>query len=298
LKNAKGITGLIVVFSMLVLAACGGSGSGEGTAGSGTMTVSITDAKPKLPAEATNLWVTFEEFLVHQPGSGWISLPLVEDSYTIDLLQFQDGNTTDLVPPTKLEAGKYTQVRIVVSNAVIRIVDEGPPESTEDSTVDVPSGNLKTDQNFIFNVDEAAAVDLVVHFDLSKSLVVTGPPANPSYKLKPVLHLFEDPREAATIAGRIADSVFGSSDKATVTVFANQEEYTIVEVSESGTGAPADFNIFWLVPGESYTVEIDWDQDDEIDCRENISGNHLPAGAIFELNGGDPINIGSSICQL
>jgi hypothetical protein len=83
-----------------------------------------------------------------------------------------------------------------------------------------------------------------------------------------------------------------------VTVFANQEEYTIVEVSESGTGAPADFNIFWLVPGESYTVQIDWDQDDEIDCRENISGNHLPAGAIFELNGGDPINIGSSICQL
>ena len=55
MKITKGIASLIVVFSMLVLAACGGSGSGEGTAGSGTMTVSITDAKPKLPAEATNL---------------------------------------------------------------------------------------------------------------------------------------------------------------------------------------------------------------------------------------------------
>jgi hypothetical protein len=300
-KITKGITSLIVVLSMMALAACGGSGGGEGTAGSGTMTVSITDAKPKLPAEATNLWVTFEEFLVHKPGSGWISLPLVEDSYTIDLLQFQDGNTTDLVPPTKLEAGKYTQVRIVVSSAEIRIVDEGPPETTEDSTVDVPSGNLKTDKNFLFDVDEDAAVDLVVHFDLSKSLVVTGPAVNPSYKLKPVLHLFEDPREAATIAGRIADSAFGeASEKATITVLAdsNDEKYTIVEVPKSDNGGPAEFSIFWLVPDASYTVEIDLDQDDEIDCREDISGDDLPAGAIFELNGGDPINIGSSICQL
>ncbi len=294
MKNMKCLTGLILVFSVLALAACGGSGSGGDTAGSGTMTVSITDAKPKLPENVTNLLVTFEEFLAHKPGSGWVSLPLVEEPYTIDLLQFQDGNTTDLVPPTKLEAGKYTQVRIVVSSANLRIDDGG---TTEDIPVDVPSGNLKTDKNFIFDVDKDAAVDLVVHFDLSKSLVVTGPAVNPSYKLKPVLHLFEDPREAATIAGRIADSVFGPSGKATVTVFANQEEYTIVEVSESGTGDPADFNIFWLVPGESYTVEIDWDQDDEIDCREDISSDDLPAGAIFELNGGDPIHIGSLICQ-
>jgi hypothetical protein len=289
----------MVVFSVLVLVACGGSGSGEGTAGSGTITVSITDAKPKLPGEATNLWVTFEEVLVHKPGRGWISLPLVEDSYTIDLLQFQDGNATDLVPPTKLEAGKYTQVRIVVSRAEIRIVNGG---NTEDIPVDVPSGNLKTDKNFIFDVDDAAAVDLVVHFDLSKSLVVTGPAADPSYKLKPVLHLFDDPLKAATIVGRIADSAFGPSGNATVTVFVghkdpDEEIYTIVEVLESGTDESTEFSIFWLVPDEPYTVKIDFNPDGDIVCEEFISRDKLQDGATFELNGGDLIEADSSICE-
>jgi hypothetical protein len=221
---------------------------------------------------------------------------LVQTPYTIDLLQFHDGNTTELVPPTKLDAGKYTQVRIVVSSAMIRF-DDG--NSTRDEPVDVPSGNLKTDKNFIFDVTEPSAVDIVVHFDLSKSLVVTEPAPNPSYKLKPVLHLFEDPSEAATIEGSIVNSSFGASEKATITVFAesNQEVFTIVEVSESDTDDPTEFSIFWLVPNQSYTVEIDLNQDDIINCNEFVEDVDLPEGAVFELNDGDPIETGSGICD-
>ena len=296
MKNSKSLFWLILISCLIFIAACGSGGSGGANVGSGTIQMSITDAKPMLPNGATNLFVTFEEVLVHKSGGSWISLPLVQTPYTIDLLQFHDGNTTELVPPTKLDASKYTQVRIVVSSATIRF-DDG--SSTRDEPVDVPSGNLKTDKNFIFNATEPSAIDIIVHFDLSKSLVVTGPAPNPSYKLKPVFHLFEDPLEAATIEGSIVNSSFGASEKATITVFAesNQEVFTIVEVSESDTDDPTDFRIFWLVPNQSYTVKVDLNQDDTIDCDEFVEDIDMPEGAVFELNEGDPIETDNGICS-
>jgi hypothetical protein len=279
---------LTVLFSVMFLTACGGGG-GSSSGGTGTLSMAITDAKPMLPEGVTNLFVTIEEVLVHKSGGGWTSLPLVESPYTIDLLQFQDGNVTELAPPTKLKSGKYTQVRLVVSSAEIFFDNES---STAEEPVTIPSENLKTDKNFIFNVGKDAAVDLIVHFDLSKSVVVTGTESDPSYKLKPVLHLFGDPLEAATIKGSIDNADFGASEKATVTVIAeiNQEEYTIVEVSQSDTD-PTEFSIFWIVPDESYTVEIDLDQNDstDYDYEEFVQEIDLPEGAEFELNGGNPI---------
>jgi len=282
------------MFLMLIVSACGSGGGGGG--GSGTVSLSVTDAKPMLPAGATNLFVTFEEVFVHKSGGNWISLPLVETPYTIDMLQFQDGNVTELVPPTKLDFGKYTQVRIAVSSAMIKF-DDG--NSTEDKPVEVPSENLKTDKNFIFDVPEATAVDIVTHFDLSQSIVVSGPSGNLSYKLKPVLHLFGDPLRAATIDGIITSAAFGVSNNATVIVTAesNQEEYTRVEVPKSDPVEPTEFSIFWLVPNESYTVEIDLDQDDSIDCDEFVQDVDLEAGMVFKLNEENLIETGSGICN-
>jgi len=147
MKKPTGLAGYMALFAIMILSACGSGGSGGSDVGSGTIQMSITDAKPMLPDGVTNVFVTFEEVLVHKSGGSWMSLPLVQTPYTIDLLQFQDGNTTELVPPTKLDTGKYTQVRIVVSSATIRF-DNG--SSTQDEPVDVPSGNLKTDKNFRF----------------------------------------------------------------------------------------------------------------------------------------------------
>ena len=290
MKKMRNFRWLIVLSSILLLSACSGSGGSGSSGGTGTLSMSITDAKPMLPSGVTNLFVTFEEVLVHKSGGSWVSLPLVETPYTIDLLQFQDGNVTELVPPTKLKSGKYTQVRLVVNSASITF---DHITSTAEEPVIVPSDSLKTDKNFIFNVGEDAAADLIVHFDLSKSVVVTGTAADPSYKLKPVLHLFDDPLEAATIKGSITNSAFSSlSKKATVTVIAesNQEEYTIVEVSESDTEDPTEFTIFWLVPNESYTVKVDLDQNDTTDYDEFVEDIDLPEGAEFELNNGNSIS--------
>jgi hypothetical protein len=116
MKALKFFTLCCLVSFSLFVAACGDGGGGSSDPG--TLAMSVTDAKPLLPENVTNLFVEFSEVWVHKPGEGWIQLTLVESPYTIDLLQFQDGDTTELVPPTKLNSGKYTQVRIVVDSAM------------------------------------------------------------------------------------------------------------------------------------------------------------------------------------
>jgi hypothetical protein len=226
MKALKFFTLCCLVSFSLFVAACSDGGGGAGD--SGTATMSITDAKPLLPENVTNLFVTFSEVWVHKSGGGWRKLELVESPYTIDLLQFQDGDTTELVPPTKLDFGKYTQVRIVVVSAkmTFEIKDEwGAVIGIDDRTVEVPSGNLKTDKNFDFDVSDGSAVHIVIHFDLSMSIVASGTESEPIYKLKPVLHLFnKDLLQAATIEGRIDNSSFvdPENEKATVVVIAER----------------------------------------------------------------------------
>jgi hypothetical protein len=228
----------------------------------------MTDAKPVLPDNVTNCFVTIDEVLVHSSGGAWKSLPLPKSPtpFTIDLLQFSDGTTTQLVPPVALESGKYTQVRLSVTKAVLRF-DDGT--TTQDITMTIPSGNLKTDKNFDFDVNASAAVDITVDFDLSKSIVVEGPAGSPSYHMKPVLHIVET-TEAATIEGSIGISHFtpANNNYVVITVIAksNNEEYTKVRVDKNPTvgATQTKYSIFWIVPNQDYTIEIDYDPVTEV----------------------------------
>lgn len=284
---------LLICLSFFFVA-CGGGG-GDATSDSGTVSMSVTDAKPLLPDEVANFYVEFSEIWVHKSGQKWEQLPLVESPYTIDLLQFQNGSTTELVPPTTLTSGKYTQVRFVVSDAFLVF------ESGDEHEVEIPSGKLKTDKNFTIDVESGTAIDLVIHFDLSMSLVVSGDDSDPIYKLKPVLHLFGDPIKAATITGTIANDAFGTSDNATITVFSEidgvQEVFTQVEVTKSEDPGLTVFEIFWIVPNQSYTVQIDFAQDSDVECKEFVEDTYLHEGETFSLNGGADIITGDGICM-
>jgi hypothetical protein len=258
------MTKSLITFCTLILlvgtSGCGGSGGGGGSSDSstGTVSLSMTDAKPMLPDNVTNCFVTIDEVLVHKSGGAWEPLRMVQSPYTIDLLQFTDGSSTEFVPPVALASGKYTQIRLSVTNAVLRF-DNGV--TTQDVTVTVPSGNLKTDQNFDFDVAESAAVDITVDFDLSKSIVVQGPAGSPSYQMKPVLHIVET-TEAATIEGTIANPSFVDNYVViTVIALSNGEEYTKARVDKDSTVGvtQTNYSIFWIVPNQDYRVEIDYD---------------------------------------
>jgi len=278
---------IILSLSILIFTACGGGGGSS--AGFGEVSMDITDAKPLLPEGTTNLRVTFTEVLAHKSGGGWISLPLPEFPYTIDLLYFSDGFTTELVPPVSLEYGKYTQIRLVVSRADISF-NNG---ETWDP-VEVPSEHLKTDKNFTFDVPDGGAVDITVDFDLSQSIVVTDDGSGTIlYKLKPVLHIVYT-FEAATIKGWIENASFGGQNPI-VTVFVYNpnsgefEEYTKVEVSKSDTEDTTEFNIYWLSPNQDYIVEIDFDPDSDPEWCEEVDDSNLISGKDFNLNDSQPI---------
>jgi hypothetical protein len=261
---------------LLMLTACDGGGGGGSDVSSptssegasfGTLSMNITDAKPVLPDGVVNVWITFEEVLAHASGEGWISLPLAQTPYTIDLTQFYSGKTTELVPPVSLESGKYTQIRIVVSEAMIGIDDDEDNVVDYQEPVTIPSGSLKTDKNFPFEVEGGGAVHLTVDFDLSQSIVVTGQQP-PTYELKPVLHINETDT-AATIYGEISEQIFTdcSSTKAIATLYtSNGEIYTQVEVDkvdeiDEVDNEPAEFSMFWLVPEEDYIIEVEMGED-------------------------------------
>ena len=279
---------LFIASAFLMITACGG---GDST-GTGEVTMSITDAKPLLQEGAENveeLWINITDVLVHKSGGDWESLLQNKDPFEVDLLKLVDGVTDELVPPVELDSGKYTQIRLVIGRAWILFKNDPDTEVP----VEIPSGNLKTDKNFDFDVENGGVSDIIIDFDLSQSLVVTGPFETPSYKLKPVLHIVEA-SEAATINGKIAKNSF-IDEKATVTVFYNSnpqnpgggyEEYTKIEVSDSGLDY-TEFSIYWLPPNvfpNDYKVEIVVSS--ETFEKPDI---YLGIGDTFVLNGGAPI---------
>ena len=88
MRALKFFTILCLVSFSFFIAAC--NDDGGGSSDTGTVAMSVTDARPLLPENVTNLFVEFSEVWVHKPGDGWKQLDLVESPYTIDLLQFQD----------------------------------------------------------------------------------------------------------------------------------------------------------------------------------------------------------------
>jgi hypothetical protein len=280
--SGRSLAALAMVSILSIFIGCGGGGGSGSSGGSstGTVSMSITDAKPVLPDNVTNCFVTIDEVSVHSSERGWETLEMVRTPFTIDLLQFTDGVTAEFVPPTRLDSGKYTQVRLSVRSASLLFY--GDP--AQEVVLTIPSANLKTDKNFTFDVTEKAAVDITIDFDLSKSIVVEGPAANPSYKLKPVLHIVNT-ELAATIVVTVTSGLF--VEKAWITVSSNKDtngnytqEYTEVEITKKD---PPEYPIYWLVPDEDYLVEIDYDLDGDPDDEWEVLADDFVDG-IADVN--------------
>jgi len=256
---------------------------------SSTLYVRVTDARPALPSGVEAVFITFEEFFVHQEGGDWISLPLVNSPYPIDLLELHSGKTSQLVKPAKIDAGQYDRIRALVSNAAV--LSGGVFYS-----VPLPTGTLSIEREFLFELKGGKTMDLTIDFDLSQSLAVSGSQMTPSYQLKPVLHI-NATEEAAAIQGEIAAETFEEhqSAEATVTVFLDKdqsgglngvdEEYTRVLVDKGNRL----FTIFWLVPEQGYIVQLELNGLEPSEFEQFVFPADLQKGNTFLLNHGNPI---------
>jgi hypothetical protein len=276
---------------LMLLLGCGGGG--DSGAGSGTLSMDITDAMSMLPDGTTEVNVTIDSVSVHRKGGGWVECDLIEQPFNVNLLDWQSGNTTVLVPNCTLASGDYTQVRFSISNANIVIDDVV-------QCIQVPSESLKTDKNFFFQVDNGGFVALTADFDPGQSIVDAGQPGGCSYLIKPIIHLLLT-HKAATICGSIAEGTFlgDSPQEGVVTVTWDENSDLVIDPDEIYTQLKVvninepttDFCIFWLDPDKDFNVVVEVDDGSGLIevLDESVDSRDLSAGETFRLNGGDPI---------
>ena len=185
---------LLGILLVGLLAGCGNSSDGGASAQFGTLSVSLTDA-PACGFDAVN--VTVDQVRVHQSSvanentAGWTTITL-DPPKKINLLDFNDPTKPDTalvhLGQTPLEAGHYTQVRLVlVSNSVTSLANSVVLSSQPGTEIplDTPSA-IQSGIKLIhqFTVNPGHRVDLLLDFDACHSIVQIG---NGKYKLKPVI---------------------------------------------------------------------------------------------------------------
>lgn len=180
---------LLAAIVALTWVGCSGSSPSSPSSAGSTLNIMIKDS-PFSDAKA--LLVTFSEVSAHVSGAGGFNV-----------LPFSGGGTTrtcdlkklatsqDILGTGTLAAGHYTQVRLVVTSAVLYF--DNPSSGAACATtiaapagktasVTVNSGDIKLNREF--DVTSSGATTILVDFDGDKSVKQEG---NGSYSMSPVI---------------------------------------------------------------------------------------------------------------
>jgi len=191
MSAVKVIVGAALAAAMLWLAGCGGGGGigGTGSPDAGTMHFSLTDA-PACGYDAVN--ITVEKVRVHRQDSAadsdadWHEVVLSPPK-RFDLLSLTNGVLADL-GSTRLPAGKYTQLRLVLAEntAANPFANSVVPTGGAETELDTPSAS-QSGLKLKVDIDVAAdrTTEVVIDFDACKSVVKRG--NSGKYNLKPHL---------------------------------------------------------------------------------------------------------------
>jgi hypothetical protein len=169
---------------------------------------------PAVYEDLEALDVIFTEVTVHpgsgsegdeeDVGTGWITVmsdTLPEADRTFDLLELV-GGVRALIGDVELQAGHYTQLRIIIESATVTIAGQTHP-------VTVPSGaqsGLKLTGGW--DVDPGVVTSLTLDFDVDRSLTET-PPGSGNFKLKPTIRVVQT-LLSGTISGTVSPMGIGA----------------------------------------------------------------------------------------
>jgi hypothetical protein len=132
-------------------------------------------------SDAKALLVTFSEVNAHASGAGWIPVPFAAgtSTRTCDLKKLETAQ--DLLGVGSLPAGHYTQLRLVVSSAMIYFQNASSgaacastiaaPSGTN-ASVDIPSGELKLNREF--DLTASGGTTILLDFDGDRSVKLIG----------------------------------------------------------------------------------------------------------------------------
>ena len=169
----------------------------------GTLRMILVDAPADLEG-VESLEIVFDRVMVHRgicqdedSTDGWITVlcdTLPVEQRTFDLMELVNGDF-GILCEDDLEAGAYTQIRIIIESATL-IVDGEPQElfipSGEQSGIKLVGG---------FKVDPDVITELTLDFDVAKSLH-EAPPGSGRYILRPTIRLVQ-----TTLSGTISGTV-------------------------------------------------------------------------------------------
>jgi hypothetical protein len=230
------VTTLILGLSLLManFSSCDKEAT-EPSVKNGNIIVHLTDA----PVDFDAVNITFSEISVHL-DSEWVTIDMESDS-TVNLLDWTNGKSM-ILGQDEVPAGHYTQVRLKIKAAEIIVDNETFP-------LDVPSGaqtGLKL--GFNFTVDPGSTYELVLDFNVNKSIVTTGPMKDPKgYKLKPQIRVI-----SKAVSGSISGMVTNPGDQPTAYAIQGSDTTTstLVDISSG-------YFILSYLPDGSYTVAIE-----------------------------------------
>jgi len=224
----------LFVLSLVVLLAWYGCTSSNSTDPqsnpTGIMQVLMTD----YPAAYDQVNIVVDSVRVHvnnaDTSSGWYTLNNTPTTYNV--LNLVNG-VNAMIGSAKLPVGHYTQLRLYIGSGSNVIVNG------QSKSLSVPSGSqsgLKLSVDATIHSDAVYA--LTLDFDTGRSIVVSGPPANPNYSLKPVIRVVTT-ATTGTIAGTVSPAASQSSLWA----------YRTSDTLSTGTDVAGAFKFIGLLAG-------------------------------------------------
>lgn len=259
---------LAILITSFAFTACN-TNIGSGT---GTMKVSLTDA----PANYDEVNIEILQVLVNrdedadependgeegengEDENGWYSI--MDDSITVNLLDYQNGAVLEL-GETELEAGRYNQIRLMLGNNNTVVIDG---ETYPLTTPSAQQSGYKLNVNA--EIQEDQVYELVIDFDASQSIVVTG---NGKYILKPVLRTV-NLQEEGSISGTV------------LPLEAEPYVYAIMGEDTVGTNPDGEGN-FTILGLEDGTYNVWFDPTNEAYVDSLIEGITIEDGEKFEF---------------
>ena len=112
--------------------------------------------------------------------AGWYTI--VEESQTFDLIAIKD--VKEDLGLKDLAAGQYTQIRLTIEKAIIRINNS---DTIEEHTLKIPSNRIKLVKSFWIYEDETTV--LTLDFDANESIHKTG---SDKYIMKPTIKVIQE----------------------------------------------------------------------------------------------------------
>jgi len=125
---------------------------------------------------AEEILVTISEISVQKEDEGFITLWSGEETYDLLKLRNQEEKIIDIT----LEAGTYTQIRLVVTAGQIVI-------SSKSHEMKVPSSEVKIP--LVFNIMADGATEILLDFEAEHSIHVVNAGQSEQYILRPVIRV-------------------------------------------------------------------------------------------------------------